>query len=285
MSKDCLLKVFRADTQNNNLPELGTIKIPVLNSNSAKKPFMRLGGYQDWSDPNNVVYYPITVAIEDGSLYNYGEATNLGDETDSFYGYSAQRQYIAGSDTIIRIKNKYNLNSFGLNKYSGDSLLGTVPASFVFDIEQLQYCNFIQYFAGNLDCKGNIEKAFESAKGNFTRLILPNGKITGEIKNMVANFIRNKGVQTGSIADFSATPITTPLYSANDFAVTLNGTKFITSTAGVLGWSSAEKVYFYKEIASGSQYTTTVQYTGYTLEEIKEVLTGKWNSSTRFVAY
>lgn len=94
---NCLKTQLKEVVNNNNLPKFGIIEIPVKNTNGAKQTISRIGG---------VTGHPVHVKITNGTLFNYDESSNYGNEHD-FTGDVAVK-YIANSDCVIQI-NKYDV--------------------------------------------------------------------------------------------------------------------------------------------------------------------------------
>lgn len=231
---------------------MGVIKLPLLNTNGSKNSFIRLGGY----DQNN----PVSVTIGNGVLYPYGSDTPYPVPAE-LVGAGSARQYIANSDTILRIANKYNLAAIDISKYSysGTTLVfsNRLPEDYVVDFNEYKYCKYLSYFAvttddtiGSIDeCFGNIE----SAPSTF-KIFVKTGN--GDIVNLVKKWVSN-GITSGSITSFQISRILNTVYDG--YNVYFNGTRFNMGLSGSLVWNNT-KIY--------AAWGSFVYCVGYTDEEI-----------------
>ncbi len=251
--ENCLVTKLKSVVNNNNLEELGVIKLPLLNSNGERMSIARLGGYSQEK--------PISVTIGNGTLYPYNSDTPY-PVPAIMIGSSGARQYIANSDTVLKIADKYNLVAIDLSKYSysGTTLnfANRFPEDYVIDFNEYKYCKYLSHLnvitddtIGSIDeCFGNIE----SAPSTF-RIAIKTGN--GDIVNLVKKWVSN-GITSGNINNnFQVSHILSTVYDG--YTVYFNGTILSMNVAGSLVWNNT-KIY--------ATWSSTVYCVGYTDEEI-----------------
>lgn len=251
--ENCLVTKLKGVVNNSNLEELGVIKLPLLNSNGDKAIILRLGGYSQEK--------PVSVTIGNGTLYTYGNDTPL-PVPAILVGAGAARQYIANSDTVLKIADKYNLAAMDLSKYSykGATLISAnkFPESYIVDFNEYKYCKYLSYFTvttddtiGSIDeCFGNIE----SAPSTF-KIAIKTGN--GDIVNLVKKWVSN-GITSGNINNnFQISHILSTVYDG--YNIYFNGTILNMPIAGSLVWNNT-KIY--------ATWGSSVYCVGYTDGEI-----------------
>ena len=251
--ENCLVTKLKSVVDNNNLNELGTIKLPVLNTNGSKKVFVRLGGYdQD---------HPVSVTIGDGTLYLYGSSTPYPVPAE-LYGTGA-REYIANSDTTLRIANKYNLAAIDLSKYGYDNQTGDYvfknifPENYIIDNDEYKYCQHLVYLVEVTDIiRGRLEDSFSkliSVPSTF-KILVKEGQ--GDIAELVRRWVSN-GLTSGQIDNFQIAKILDTVYGGYD--ILFNGHIINMALVGTLVWNNT-KIY--------TTWGSEVLCVGYTDEEI-----------------
>lgn len=263
MSTNCLVTKLKGTVDNNNLPELGTIKIPVKATENVIG-MTNLGGWEEADyTPHDVV-----VSIEDGNLYTYSGSTPVQTTNPANWHNGSQKGVKANTNCIMRIKDYYNLAYFKMNVLfnNGGVVTSRFANDFVFDLNQFKYCDHITFVGGYLDYQGDIVEAFGHLK-EFGTMVFNCGKITGDLKTLVGKWISNGGETTGSF-NFGSAPYPSNNFKPDDLNITLNGTKMsvgegTTQKPTKVKWQSATKVYV--EVGGSS---STIYATGYTTEEI-----------------
>lgn len=230
-----------------DLPKIGTITIPIL-YNDSPRSFTRLGGYSN----------PVKAYIKDGYLTESGSETPLPNPCN-LTGDLARKIY-PSKDTVIEIQDKYNLGYFNISKYIGEGVLsGVMPDSFFLELEEFEDCKELRTFNPSFDVVGNIEALKRCI--HIEKLNLSYGYVTGDVTNLVKEWIKNRRSSSSSI-QFCSNRLAGTLYNAEYMRITFCGDYIPNMWAlRTLGWESATKIYLH---ING----TTIWCTGYTAEEI-----------------
>lgn len=270
---NCIHVKLKGSIISDNLPELEALKINVLNSQGAKKTIPRMSGYN--------ASHPVTAKIDSGTFYRYGTDTDLGSVYNLPSGNVGEENpisFIASANTIIHIKNIYNLGRFRVNKYNAADMVlnpNFIAESVIFNLSSFKYCEHLVQLEGAADWVGDILELSNCI--NITSINFQGGKLTGQIEDLVKSWISNGRASSGSIS-LSLLGAATSLFTKNDFALQFGTKNFKNDiSGGTLTWESSTKMYLIQA------YVSNVYYVGnYSAEEIaaKTASGGAWEGKT-----